>query len=112
MFFLIPAAVMAVVGAVAGALISSFWDEIRGVIYRWLTDHGLARTARVFLKIEVLPAQMLYKVTTLVKPHERQSKTQVDERVVLISELPPEVRARKNAVSNRQEIEVTDLVYG
>lgn len=111
MFFLIPAAIMAVVGAAAGALISNFWDEIRGVIYRWLTDHGLARTARVFVKIEVFPAQMLYKLTTLVKPQERESKTQVDERVVTKSELPPEVAARRNALIH-EEIEVTDLVYG
>ena len=58
-------------------------DELRGVIYRWLKEHGHTRAARVFLEIEVLPGRALRKVTTFVRPKGRVLSTRVDEREVL-----------------------------
>ncbi len=95
----------------AGAAAVAFWDDLRGVIYRWLKDHGHTRAAQVFLVIEVIPGQVLRKVTTFVRPSGRVLSTRVEEREVRESDLPEEVR-RLREERRKQRIEVTAVVMG
>ncbi len=87
----------AVITAVAGAAIVSFWDEIAGVVYRWLDAHGFHRAKKVFLRVERIGRKGLRKVTTLVVPEGKRRPRTVEERVVSEDQLSPEARARREA---------------
>lgn len=45
MIHLIIAAIAAVAGAGAGALVVTFWDDIRRILREWLADHNLQQSA-------------------------------------------------------------------
>ena len=43
--------VIAAIAGAAGALVVAYWDELRGVVFRWLEERGYKRAAKVFLKV-------------------------------------------------------------
>jgi hypothetical protein len=88
---------LAAIAGAAGALAITFWDELRGVIFRWLNDRGYERAAKVFLKVEGAAQRGFRKIKTLVVPEGKTRRCKVEERVVPVSELSPEHRARRPA---------------
>ena len=81
----------------AAAAVATFWEELSGVVYRWLESKGFRRAAKVFLRIERIGRRGLRKVTTLVVPEGKRRARTVEERVVSVDELSPEARARRDA---------------
>ncbi len=89
--------VIAAIAGAAGALVVAYWDELRGVVFRWLEERGYKRAAKVFLKVELVAQKGWRKIKTLVVPEGKTRRCKVEERTVPLSELSPELRARRAA---------------
>jgi hypothetical protein len=89
---------------VGGALVVSWWDELRSAVYGWLEARGFPRAARAFIVIEGWLYGGARRALSIVRPSPYAPPVIVHEQWVNPEDLPEELRASRGEVAYELEL--------